>query len=255
MKSFLRSAVLSLLLLLAVGLPHFAFAEAPFLVTQSAVPIDKESYQVEGGLTFEKASTQLTSLSTSLRYGLINNLEIAATLPYLFANNDSTSRHQFGDIFLAAKVRFIKGREANPLSIGGTIQVKVPFGTRNSLVGVTREADVGFSILATKELPPYQAHLNAGYTFVGNPAGENLPDRLDYSFGVEKEDFRPNVGLMGEFFGTSNPFGSSREQFSGAVGASTFVRTDIKLDGVFGLGLSKQAPDYLLSLRGSYFFR
>ena len=249
MKSFLRGAILFLFL------PAFAFAEAPFLVTESAIPINKESYRAEGGLQFNKASTQITSLSASLRYGLINNLEITATLPYLFANSTSESNNQFGNIFLAAKVRFIRGREANPLSIGGAMQVNVPFGSRNKLVGTTGKADVGFSVLATKELPPYQAHFNLGYTFIGNPSGGSLPDRLDYSFAVNKRDFFPNISLMGELFGTAESSGPSHPLWSGALGASTLVRPDIKIDGALGLGLSNKAPDYILNVRGSYFFK
>jgi hypothetical protein len=242
--------LVALALLLAVAMPHFAFAEAPFLVTETAIPIDKASYRIEGGLQYDKASTNITSLSASLRYGLINNLEVAATLPYLFASNGTKSRNQFGDIFLAAKVRFIKGREANPLSIGGTMQVKVPFGSQNNLVGTTGEADVGFSVLASKQIPPYEAHLNLGYTFMGG----NQPDRLHYAFGLDYKEFRPNLSLMGELFGTANDSGASHDNWSGALGASTFVRSDIRLDGALGLGLSHHAPDYILSLRSSYFF-
>ncbi|MBI3598161.1 MAG: transporter [Nitrospirae bacterium] len=246
MKSFLLLAVLFLVL------PSFAFGEAPFLVTESAIPIDKESYRVDGEVRFDKASTQITTLSTSLRYGLINNLEIAATLPYLFANNDTGSRNQFGDVLLAAKVRFIKGREANPLSIGGSMQVKVPFEGQSSLT--TGEADVGFFALATKEIAPYEAHLNLGYTFIGNPPGADLPDRFNYALGLDYKEFRPNLSLMGELFGTANTSGPSHDEWSGALSAGRFVRPDFRVSGTLGIGLSDHAPDYILNLRGSYFF-
>jgi len=248
MKSFLLSAILFFVI------PAIAFGEAPFLVTESAIPIDKESYQADAGLQFSKANTQITSLSASLRYGLINNLEIAATLPYLFANSRSQSDNQFGDIFLAAKVRFIKGREANPLSIGGAMQVKVPFGSRDSLVGTTGEADVGFSALATKGIPPYEAHLNLGYTFIGNSPG-GIPDQIHYSLAVNKSNFLPNISLMGELFGTADASGPSHDQWSAALGASTFVRPNVRIDGAIGVGLSSQPPDYILNARGSYFLK
>jgi hypothetical protein len=251
MKSFFILAILFLVH------PAFAFAfgEAPFLVTETAIPMDRASYRVEGGFQLNKENTDITALSASLRYGLINNLEVAASLPYLSADNGATSRNQFGDILLVAKVRFLKGREANPLSIGGAMQVKVPFGTRNLLVGTTGKADVGFSVLASKEIPPYEAHLNLGYTFIGNPPGNNSPDQVSYSLGLGYKDFRPNLSLMGEFFSTANDSGPSYAKRSVALGAETFVRPDIKIDSALGLGLSHHAPDYILSLRGSYFFQ
>lgn len=252
MKLFLKSFLKSFFLLAILFLVHpaFAFGEAPFLVTETAIPIDRASYRAEGGFRLDKANRDITALSASLRYGLINNLEVSASLPYLLADDGMKSRNQFGDIVLAAKVRFIKGREANPLSIGGVMQVKVPFGTSNTLTQTTGESDVGFLALASKEIPPYQAHLNLGYTFIGG----SQPDRLHYSFGLDYKDFRPNLSLMGELFGSANDSGASHDNWSGALGVSTFVRPDLRLDGALGLGLSHHAPDYILSLRGSYFF-
>ena len=244
MKPFVLLAVLFLVH------PIFAFGQPPFLVTESAIPIDKESYQVEGGVQFNRASTRLTSVSASLRYGLINNLEIAGTLPYLFANDGRRSRNQFGDVLLVTKVRFIKGREANPLSIGGAMQVKVPIGSKSNLTGTTGESDIAFLALASKEIAPYEAHLNVGYAFIGS-----LPDRLNYSLGLEHKEFRPNLSLMGELFGSANESGPSHDNWSGALGASTFLRPQIRLDGALGLGLSHHAPDYILSLRSFYFFK
>jgi hypothetical protein len=250
MKAFL----LAVLLFLFHPAFVFAFGEAPFLVTETATPIERESYQIDGGLQFSNSSTLITTLHTTMRYGLINNLEIAANIPYLFADNGPKSRNQFGAISLMAKVRFIKGREALPLFIGGSMQVSVPFGTRNELVGTTNKADVRFAVLASKEIAPYNAHFNLGYTFVGNPAGESLSDRLHYSMGLEYKEFRPNFSLMGELSGSANNAGPAHDNWFGAVGASTLPRSDIRLDGSFGIALSHHAPDYILSLRGSYFF-
>ncbi len=243
-KSFLLVSLLSLS-------PCFsAFAEPPFLVTESAIPIDKQSYRMDGGLQYNKASTDITILSAALRYGLINNLEVVATLPYLFANNKDRSDSQFGDVLLGAKVRFIKGREANPLSIGGAMQVKLPFGSTNDLFETTGKADVGFVALASKEIPPYEAHLNIGYTLVGKDAS----DRRSYAIGVDYKEFRENLSLMGELFGTTNNSGPSHDNWSGAIGAYSFVRSDIRLDTALAIGLSHYAPDYTFNLRGSYFF-
>lgn len=248
MKLLLRSAILLLLL------PAFSFAESPFFVTETAIPIGTESYRLEGGLRFDKASTHITSLSASFRYGLVNNLEIAATLPYLFADNGVNARNELGDVFLAAKVRFLKGREANPLSFAGAIKVKIPLGTQPDLVEKTGKADVGFSVLASKEIPPYEAHLNLGYTFMGNPSGQNIADQINYSLGLEYKEFRPNLSLMGELFGTANDSGLADTRRSIALGAKTFARSDIIIDAALGIGLSNHAPDYILNTRISYFF-
>ncbi|MEK7286065.1 MAG: transporter [Nitrospirota bacterium] len=237
-----------------VSLPVPLFAEAPFIVTESAVPIERETYRLESGLQFNQAGIDRTILSGTLRYGLIHNLEAVATFPYIFADNDQASRHRFGDLFLSAKVRFLRGREANPLSVGGVMRVKVPLANQNSLTGTTGDPDVGFSLLASKEIPPYEAHLNLGYTFVGSagsPSG-NSNDRISYALALEYKEVRPKLSVMGEVFGTSDSI--FNDNWTAALGGAYQIDERIKTDFALGIGLSDHVSEYILNARIGYIF-
>ncbi|MEK7748325.1 MAG: transporter [Nitrospirota bacterium] len=248
-KSFLLAATF------LFSLPVYLFAEAPFIITESAVPMESETYKVEWGLQLNQAPTDRTILSGTLRYGLIHNLEVIATIPYLFVDNKQTSRHRFGDLFLSAKVRFLRGREANPLSVGGVMRVKVPFASKNSLTGTTGDPDVGFSVLASKEISPYEAHLNVGYTFVGsagNLSNNISNDKITYSLALEYKEIRPKLSVMGEIFGTSDRI--FKDNWTAALGGAYQISEIVKIDGALGIGLSNHVPEYTLNARVSYLF-
>ncbi len=252
MRAFLFAAILFF--------PSFVFAGPPFIFTESAIPLEKGLYRVEGEGQFNKIplGPRNSIFSLSFRYGLIHNLEIEAKLPYLFAQQGTKSRDKLGDLMLRTKVCFLKGREASPISVSGAMQVKVPTAPRNSLVNTTGESDVGFSLFTSKSIFPYTAHLNVGYTYIGNPPNGALSDRRDYSLGLEAVGPfpflpYPNLTLMGELFGSDYISGGlSNDQWSSAIGASYPLQSEIILDGAVGFGLTTFAPDYTLHFRIRY---
>ncbi len=253
-NTIIRTAFITVAILLLAS-QRFVFAGPPFIATSSAIPVDTGTYRLEGGWKFSKTppATRKSDLSATFKYGLINNLEISAKLPYSFVNQNGQSGDQLGDLDVRAKVRFLKGREASPLSVAGQIQVKIPSSSSDTLIGTTGEADVGFMVLATKEVPPYKAHLNIAHTYIGNPANQELPDRRNYSIGVQFTPATPNLTLAGEFYGFETVGAKKKpSQSSIAGGASYQVLPELTLHGMLGLGISSHAPDYTVSLVAGY---
>jgi hypothetical protein len=134
------------------------------------------------------------------------------------------------------------------------MRVKVPFGSESILAQTTGKPDVGFFALASKEIDSYEAHLNVGYTFIGNPANQNLSDKMHYALAVERKEFRPNISIAGEIFGSNNTSRMSDDHWVAAVGGSYQRDEAVRLDAAFGMGLSSHAPEYLLNARVGYSF-
>ncbi|MFQ5949694.1 MAG: transporter [Nitrospiria bacterium] len=249
------SALLSLFSPLAV-----TFAQRPFLLTESAVPVEKGSYRFEAGFTRHRFGSGIrgTTLTVSLRYGLIQNLEIDLEVPYLFfKKRGGNTEDQFGDILLKTKVRFLKGRVANPLSIAGILEIKFPSADRepNFRPETTGEADVGLWGIASKEFMQATAHINFGYILVGNPAFGNKPDQIRYAIGLENELWEGSTTLFGELSGT-NDVGSdapSNDTLVVVGGFSYHADLDLDLDASAGFGLTDDSADYVISAGLTYF--
>jgi hypothetical protein len=234
-----------------------ASAERPFLFTERAVPLERGNYKLETGLVLNRFSsdTRDANLSIDVRYGLIQNLELDILLPYLFREEDGEHENQIGDILLRAKVRFLKGREANPLSIAGQLFIKLPSAGRDRFFGTTGEPDLGVVAIASKEFTPVTAHINFGYTFIGNPPLGDLPDQILYALGLELQTIEEPVALIGEISGSTEVGNSASRGILTLLGGVNykFERT-ASMDASVGFGLTDDSPDYLVHFGFTYLF-
>lgn len=238
--------------------PGFALGERPFIVTERAVPIEQGAFRLETGLRWDhiSSSTEATTLSADLRYGLIPNLELDVEIPYEFLNSGSEHDNRFGDVLLRTKIRFLKGREANPLSVAGEILIKLPTAGRHPFFGTTGEADVGFIAIASKEFALTTAHINFGYILIGNPPFENRQDELRYALGLEFKTRAEPIKIIAELAG-STEVGSRVSQglLSLLGGVSYEIDKNFMIDASIGLGLTSDTPDYTFNLGASFSFR
>jgi hypothetical protein len=235
--------------------PLPAQAIRPFLTTETAIPVEPNRSLLEGGLKFERFGRQnrLYTLDAELRYGLITNLDFEVEVPYLFADRGANDESGLGDLHLKGKVRLLKGREANPLSLAGMIDVKFPSASRDKQFG-TGEADVGIIGIASKEFFPLTLHLNLGYIFVGNPTGQSLGNVVVYSLGAELQTILSGLKVVGELSGRSDrddPNATERLDILGGVAVGVTPALDIDLSLFFGL--IKESPDYGIS--GGFAYR
>lgn len=249
--------LLPITFLLVILLPADAFSERPFFVTERAVPTKKGIYRFDGGLSFNRVSDseKNNALIGSIRYGLIHNLEFALEIPYLFVETGGSRLNQQGDTVLDTKVRFIKGRAANPLSIAGQMSIKFPTAGREARLGTTGVVDVGFRAIASKEFTPLTTHINLGYFFIGNPAGGDESNQLRYALGLEFEILKTPLRFIGELFGQSNVDNGLSDDHMAIMGGFSFqAKRKLFIDFSAGFGLAEDAPDYTLSTGASYYF-
>lgn len=238
--------------------PDTASAERPFLLTETAIPVEKGNYRLETGLVLNRISsnTRDTNLAIDIRYGLIQNLELDLLVPYLFREEDGEHESQIGDTLLRAKVRFIKGREANPLSISGQLILKLPTAGRDDFFGTSGEPDLGFVAIASKEFTPVTAHINFGYIFIGNTPFGDEPDQIRYALGLELQTIEEPVVLIGEISGSAEIGNSASKGIITLLGGINYKVSRIaSVDGSVGFGLTQDSPDYLVNVGFTYLFQ
>lgn len=258
--SLMKNPVIPALLFLAfVPISTPVFAERPFQVTETAIPTARGTYRIEGGFLLDRSASdkKKTQVGVNLRYGLIQNLEFDLEIPYLFSESNGQKKNKQGDIRLNTKIRFIKGRAANPLSIAGQMIIKFPTAGENKVLGTSGVVDVGFLAIASKEFTPVTAHINFGYFFIGNPAGQDLSDQLRYALALELaiEDASP-IKLLGELYGRASTGSASDadDVMILAGGFSLKANHTLTLDTTVGYGLNSKSPDYLINMGATYIF-
>lgn len=251
---------------LIVGTAAVVQAERPFVSAERAPTLDHGVSKLEFGMESARFSSQTTRYTskTELTYGLLDHLNFEVEVPYFFVTGPGGTQGVVGDVTLRPKVIFLKGREANPLSLAGELVVKFPSceesgaaGAANPTVNAacTGEADLGLIGIATKEFLPVTVHLNLGYTFVGNPPGRTLDNVISYALAFEYGTVLPATVLVGEVAGETN-----RDPSVGAnpltllVGVMYRVNRRVSVDSSLTAGLTSPSPDYGASLGVSYTF-
>jgi len=238
--------------------PRPLFAQRPFLDTEVAVPIERGRYRLEGGLNFNRFSSdrKSTLLSVNLRYGLIQNLEFNFEMPFLFVDGPEDNKKRAGDFRLNTKIRFLKGRAANPLSVAGLMAIKFPTAGRSKALGTSGVVDVGFLAIASKAFSPVTTHINMGYYFIGNPAGTDLPDQIRYALGLEAAMPEAPIKALAEITGRADLGSSpSNDQALALVGFSIQLQSDLIFDTSVGFSLNRNSPDYVINSGLSYALR
>ena len=240
-----------------------AFALRPYLATQSAVPIDTGKSRLELGVTDNRINTHLDQivLLGGLTYGVINNLDFEVDFPYVFLQNDKAPDEDgLGDLKLRTKIRFIKGREANPLSMAGEVVVKIPSCDDNKNLHdaeCTGEPDVEITGIASKEFFPVTVHLNIGYIFVGgqNSNDKNLDNVFRYSLGFDFQSVYDAVRFVAELAGENNRNPDATSDLLSLLGGVIFVIDPSKsIDFAIAKGITQETSDYTFTLGFSALF-
>ncbi len=240
--------------------PAAARAERPFLVTETASTLERGKSRVDVGLQYDRLERNVGeyTLAAELVSGLINNLQFEAEVPYIFLRSTRGGNESgLGDLQLKAKVAFLKGREANPLSIAGQLFVKFPScnDSRALTPECTGESDVGLTAIASKEFAPIIVHLNLGVILVGNPPGQALDNVIRYSLAFEYESEVEGVRVFAELAGSTNRDPAADSDFLAVHGGIRFaVYRAVLADFGAGVGLTNAAPDYTVTGGLSYPF-
>ena len=244
--------------------PTPLYASRPFLATEKAAPIERGTSRLEMGYEYARISgTDVRqTVLFELTHGLLNNLDFEVEVPTVFVDRNNSSQAGLGDLRQKSKVRFLKGREANPLSLAGQLVIKFPTCDRDKVSisslnpACTGEVDVGLLGIASKIFSPITVHLNLGYTFVGNPPGEALEDVLSYDLAFEYDTPLHGLTLLTELMGeiNQNIQYSGQDPLAFLYGAAYEVVPNLNVDGAFSAGLTEGSPDYTFTVGLSYYF-
>lgn len=250
-------------------IPAQAFALLPYIASETAVPVDRGRSRLDISFSQERWNSRLSiyTLNAELSYGLINNLDFSVEAPYLFrTETKGKDEDGLGDLTLKAKIRFIKGREANPVSIAGQLSAKFPSCNEDKFLDqeCTGEPDVGIRGIASKEFFPVTVHLNVGYLFIGNPPNTTLDDVFTYSLAFDYLTVADYFHVVGELAGETNRYpkavsgplsrGTSANPLSGLIGLLYDVDVDKVLSLTGRIGLTDASPDYGISAGFRYLF-
>ncbi len=197
-----------------------------------------------------------------LTHGLINNLDFEVEVPTIFVEDAGNHQAGLGDLTMKSKVRFLKGREANPLSIAGQIVIKFPTCKRDKLSlrklnpACTGEVDLGLKGIASKAFDPVTVHLNVGYIFVGNPPGEVLDDIFQYSLAFQVLTPVEGLALAAEVAGeiNRNIRVSGQNPLAFLYGVVYEAVPHLKLDLALSSGFTEASPDYSVTTGLGYLF-
>ncbi len=248
------------LILLFDSVPVFALL--PYTASDTAVPVERGRSRLDLSITHDRMDTKPRasrfSLRAELSYGLINNLDFSVDFPYYFLRGKEIENEDgLGDLELKAKIRFIKGREANPVSIAGQMAVKFPSCDEKKGLSpkCTGEPDVSVRAIASKEFFPVTVHLNLGFIFVGNPPNSSLDDVLTYSVAFDYLTVFEQLHVVGELAGETNRDpNTSEDPLSFLIGMIFDLDLDKMVSLTGTIGLTDASPEYGVSLGFRYLF-
>jgi len=181
-----------------------------------------------------------TQLAATLSAGIKENIDLVATLPYLFTRIDegpeTMNEDGLSDLSLEVKWRFY---EKDGLSFALKPGIILPTGDEDKGLGDGKAA-YSLHFLTTKELDPVTLHLDLGY--IKN--GKELRDIWHYSLAAEYAVSKP-LALVANIGGETNPDrGSSVHPLFLLGGLIYTINENISIDFGLKTGLNKAEADY-----------
>lgn len=237
-----------------------AFAIRPFFVTENAIPVAKGNSRLEYGIRYDRLSSnhKVYTETVELTYGIMNDIDFEVEVPYIYQRRDRSGLNNIdglGDLKIKSKLIFLKGREANPLSLSGQVIVKFP--TCNEKDDLSKECsgetDIGFTAIASKEYYPLTVHLNMGYLSV-----RKFKDVFNYSLAFEYNTGIRGIKIVTEIAGETvrnrRIAEFSEDPLFLWTSATYDIGYNIIVDTGLGVGLTNSSPDYTSEIGASYNF-
>jgi len=177
-----------------VSLAGVALAGRPLNI-DDADPVDAGLFEAEAGAGyFRDSECRHWDLPFGLTYGLIEDVEVGVGFGGQFEKRSEVlgerrgSRHVhengIGDLTFGAKWRFLSEAEWCPRQ-ALVPSVKFPTADEDEGLG-SGETDFDLTWIASKALTDkLGAHVNAGYSFIGQPAGEDVGDIVHYGAALD----------------------------------------------------------------------
>jgi hypothetical protein len=178
-------------------------------------PSGREHFQLKLGATYDQGdfgtsdTTRSVFAPVTLRY-LGEQFDVGVTLALVYLDTESsvvivdgvptpvtqqrrTREAGFGDIVLRGRYYALTdpGPESAVPALAPFLKVKAPTGDESKGFG-TGEWDVGLGLEFDKDFEQFFILGDVGFTFIGDPPGQNFRDRPSASLGIGRH-FTPNL--------------------------------------------------------------
>lgn len=239
--------------LLAVGLVSTAtvsFAARP-LIIDDADPLDTGNGKIEAGFWHEKdGGCKNWDWPIGLGYGLVPSLEVNLGLGGTFqqtAEIDENgaecirSENGFGDLTLNAKWQFLEETKWLPRQ---AIVPTIKFPTANKDTGLgSGKFDYDVTWIASKSFcEKMGGHVNLGYSFIGEPADEDVGDIIHYGLALDYQIIAP-LQWVGEIYAEKELMSGTDQIIMFNTGLRWIVIDGLTLDAAGGSHISSAGPD------------
>lgn len=208
----------------------------------------EKGFDLESGENIKPASREVDA-SVYFSYGLLDNMDIGLTLPYLFINSSDGKVNGFSDIIVETKYRL---RQESRILPGFALYFDVKAPSANKAKGLgTGRFDLTVNNIFTKNIGDNVFDLNLGYVFVVSK-GEDSP--FFYCFDISR-DLTEKIGICAEIYGENTFKGDFDDNILiGALSLSYEFNKNIYFEIGAGGGISKASPDCQFSSTISFNF-
>jgi hypothetical protein len=149
------------------------------------------------------------------------------------------------DLVFGLKWNFLTATIARP-ALALAFGVKLPTASREIGLG-SGEVDYDLTAIVSQPIGDrWDAHLNLGYSWLGDPPGEEFDDVLHYGIAVGYQ-LRKNWELLAEVYANS-PFTDGATTAFVNFGSRWQVRENLVLDAAVGAGLTSSSPGIIATL-------
>ncbi len=212
-----------------------AFAARP-LIVDDADPLDLMKFKIEGGAYYEKNSgCKHWDFPFGVAAGIFPSIELGAGFGGQFEERTEIDEHTgsectssasgIGDLTLAAKWQY--WRQSHWLPRQAIVPtVKFPTSDKDKELG-SGKTDYDLTWIASKSF--YEkagAHINVGYSWIGEPDGEEVGDILHYGLAVDYRLVDP-LQWVGEVF--------AEKELRSGTDAAVMFNTGLRLTLIDGL--------------------
>ena len=238
---------------LAAGLLSMAtvsFAARP-LIIDDADPLDTGNGKIEAGFWHEKdGSCKNWDWPIGLGYGLVPSLEVNLGMGGTFQQRSEVdengcecikSENGMGDLTLNTKWQFLEETTWIPRQ---ALVPAVKFPTANKDTGLgSGEFDYDVTWIASKSFTEkIGGHVNAGYSFIGEPEGEDAGDIIHYGVAFDYRIADP-LQWVGEIYAEKELMSGTDHIIMFNTGLRWIAVEGLTIDAAAGSHISSAGPD------------
>ena len=222
------------------------------LVIDDAYPVDKGAFELEAGVGFHRdGDMDHWDFPIGLTYGLVDRVEVGVGFGWQMEERrhvvDGDERaSSFGDLTLGVKWQFAE--QANLWADQALAAVlTLPTSDEDEGFG-SGEIDFDIMWIASRRISDELAvHVNLGYTFVGDPEGEELDDTVHYGIAAEYQ-IAPRWQVVAEVF-ADTPTSDIDDTVAAINGGVRWEALDsLILDAAIGTTIHGDGPDVFVTV-------